>query len=168
MYRMGLGDVLNPTAGTALDCGLLAGGVFKGACWCASFPTLCPSSDYVATQTLMNPDLYAPIQAPPPVAAPADPAILAGALPADPNAVISGVIAQQKAAQDAQNMATMDQTAFNLDTAAANQPSLFGGTCTRTILSGICNSWIYLGGAALGLFAMVSFSGGGSPRRYGR
>ncbi len=154
MYRMGVGDVLNPTAGTALDCGLFAGGVFKGACWCASFPSLCPPADYVATQALMNPETYAPVQQPPTVQPPADPSIVAGALPADPNAVVSGVLAQQNAAWKAQNMGTMNDTAYNLDQIAAAQPTAGFPT------------WLFVV-AGVGIIAIAAIGSGG-PRRYGR
>jgi hypothetical protein len=65
------GDVLNPTAGTALDCGLFNLGVFNPACWCLSVgKTVCNAvsgaGTWEAAQTLANPDLFA--QQPPTLA----------------------------------------------------------------------------------------------------
>lgn len=73
----GLGDVLNPTAGTSLDCGLFAGGVFKPECWAKTLgptkllgKTIVSEDDYRAALALAHPDLaYPPM--PLPVAPPA-------------------------------------------------------------------------------------------------
>jgi hypothetical protein len=161
-----MGDVLNPTAGTKLDCGLFAGGVFKPECWCLSAPWLCSTADYQAAQAMANPDVvYAPIQQPPP-----NPAVSAGisTVPApyqcsdgsmataatncpDYLAALAASTAAQKAAQDAQTQATMAQTYQNLQAIAATQPSITGANCTQTIFTGVCDSYVYIGGAALGI-----------------
>lgn len=70
-FRRGVGDVLNPTAGSSLDCGLFAGGVFNPACWCLQFPSLCSKSTYTAAVALANPDLIYGSGPPAPAAVPA-------------------------------------------------------------------------------------------------
>ena len=120
--RRGFGDVLNPMAGTALDCGFFAGGIFNPACRCLSFPSTCSASDYAAAYALAHPSVYAPIQAPPTVQAPAGSALtVPPASGADAQATIDAVLAQQEAAAQAQNAATMQQTAANLQAAAQTQ-----------------------------------------------
>jgi hypothetical protein len=122
MRQSGIGDILNPTAGTQLDCGLFAGGVFNKACWCISLgPSICDSmfgaGTYAAAQGIANPStVYAPVLAPPSV--PAPPASVLAIPPASSataSATVDQIIAQQKAAQDAQSRATMEQTGQNLD-----------------------------------------------------
>lgn len=112
----GVGDVLNPTAGTALDCGLFAGGVFSKACWCLSFPQLCDTETYQAAYALAHPDVYAPVKAPPVVRAPGDSAP-ASATPDD-------ILAQQTRDWQAQNRGTMNETYQNLQDVAASKPTL--------------------------------------------
>jgi len=156
----GLSDVLNPTAGGQIDCGLFAGGVFRKECWCLQFPGLCSEEDYQAAVGLQSPDLiYSPIQTPPVVAAPS------GAAATVPPAsdlqaaqTIDELLAQQETAWQAQNAGTMAETQANLDAIAAGQP---------TLVSKTTNWWLWIGVAAVGVFALVALSGG-SPRRYGR
>jgi hypothetical protein len=123
MRQRGIGDILNPTAGTELDCGLFAGGVFNKACWCLSLgPSACDSmfgaGTYAAAQGLANPStVYAPILAPPPVPAPAGYILtVPPASGAAATAIVDQIIAQQKAAQDAQAAATLEQAGQNIDT----------------------------------------------------
>jgi hypothetical protein len=159
-YRhRGLSDVLNPTAGSSLDCGLFAGGVFQKACWCLQFPSLCSSADYQAAVALANPDLvYAPIQQPPVVGAPTGTAAtVAPASGQQAQETINQLLAEQMTAQQAGDAATVAQTQASLDAIAASQPSLASAT----------NWWLYIGIAAVAVFALVAM-GGGSPRRYGR
>lgn len=162
MYRsifQGMGDVLNPTAGTALDCGLFAFGVFKPECWCLSYPSLCSKSDYTAAYTLAHPEVIAPIQAPPTVGAPAGSELTVP--PASGQAAqqtVDELLAQQAADWQAQNAATIAQTQANLDQVGAQYDAI-------TASSGIPWYWWLAGG--LGVFALVAM-GGGSARRYGR
>jgi hypothetical protein len=152
----GMGDVLNPTAGTALDCGLFAGGVFSKACWCLSFPSLCSSETYQAAYALAHPEVYTPI---PP--APGLPAV-SGAYSSTPestaqyDAEVAQAWDQWKLQADTQNQAAIDQTAANLEAVAAGQPSFWSSIPTW--------AWVALG---FGVFALVA-AGGGSPGRYGR
>ena len=152
--RRGFGDVLDPSAGTALDCGLFAGGVFNKACWCLQWPSLCSSDDYKAAYALAHPEVYSPILQPP-----APPAVSAGVsdVPApysqdEYEAAVAGALAQQSGAWQAQNQATMDATAANLDAVAP--PS--------------STNWALWGALALvGVFGFVALAGG-TPGRYGR
>jgi hypothetical protein len=182
--RRGFGDVLNPTAGTALDCGLTNLGVFQKACWCLSFPSLCSTADYTAAYALAHPEVYAPVQAPP-----ANPAVGAAygnvaapytCAPGDtsnPNcpgydAALALSAAQQKAAADAQNIATMNQTAANLKAAAQTQcPAaalIDNGDGTYSCPPSSGTNWLLYGGIALAAVFGLAVVGGGSPRRYGR
>lgn len=156
--KRGMGDVLNPTAGTALDCGLFAGGVFRKECWCMSWPSLCSQADYVASRALADPSVYAALQAPPVVGAPTGSALtVPPASGAEAQAQVDAIIAQQQAAWDAQNSATMGQTQSGLDQFAADFTAATSGT-----------NWMLYGVLAIvGVFALVSV-GGGSARRYGR
>lgn len=114
----GLGDnpivAWNPTT-PALDCsGPFTGGLNR-ACWCLAFPWLCSDANNQAAYALAHPDVYAPIKQPPAVQPPANIVTpTTGSDPAATQAVIDAIIAQQKAAEDAQNQATMAQTAANL------------------------------------------------------
>ena len=160
--RRGFG-VLNPTAGTALDCGLTAGGVFNKACWCLSWPSLCSAADYQAAYALANPGVYAPIQAPPTVQAPAGSAItVPPASGADAQATIDAVLAQQEAAAQAQNAATMQQTAANLQAAAQTQCP--GATLVQNADgSWSCptsTNWLLYGAIALAAVFGLSMLGG--------
>ena len=119
----GLADVLNPTAGTSLDCGLFAGGVFNKACWCASFPSLCSSADYVATKALEDPSVYNTLMQPPTVGAPTGAALtLPPASGADAAATENALLSQQILDWQAQDRASMAQTQSNLDALAKSQP----------------------------------------------
>lgn len=152
---LGMGDVLNPTAGTALDCGLFAGGVFKKECWCLDFPSLCSSADYQAAYALAHPEVYAAVQSPPTVGSPS------GSLPpasgVDAQAIIDAIIAQQKATQDAQASATMAQTAANLKQAAQTQcPTatlIDNGDGTFSCPPG--TNWWLIGGLAAGVLVLM-------------
>ena len=151
----GMADVLNPTAGTALDCGLLAGGVFNKACWCLSWPSLCSDSDYRAAYALAHPEVYATLQPPPTVGSPGGGALSTPpASGAEAQVVVDDLIAQQNTAWQAQNAATLAQTQANLD--AIPVPS--------SSFSMPLWLWLAIGAGVLGLAAV----GGGSPRRYGR
>ena len=171
MYRLGMGDVLNPTAGTALDCGFLAGGVFKPECWCLSFPALCPSADYAAAQALANPSVYAPIQQPPappavgqalstlpmPYQCESGTYVTAATNCPEYTAALDASIAAQSAAQKAQATATLAQTAANLQAVAAGQPSLVGGNCVQSWITGVCDTWVYVGAGIGVLFLVMTF-----------
>src|ERR1035437_1781774 len=119
----GLADVLNPTAGTSLNCGLFAGGVFQKACWCASFPSLCSSADYVATKALEDPSVYNTLMQPPVVGAPTGSALtLPPASGAQAAATETALLNQQILDWQAQDRASMAQTQSNLDALAKSQP----------------------------------------------
>lgn len=161
MYRIrsqaGMGDILNPTAGTALNCGLFAGGVFKKECWCLEYPSLCSEADYVASRALADPSVYAALQAPPVVGAPTGAALTTPPASGEQaQAQVDAILAQQVSDWQAQNMGTMQQTQSGLDQFAAD---------FQAATSGI--SWWLIGALGLGVFALVTV-GGGSPRRYGR
>lgn len=128
---------MNPTAGTALDCGFFAGGVFKPECWCLSAPALCPAADYQAAYALAHPEVYAPVQAPPVVQ------------PAQPGQTPSDVVAQEMAAWQAQNQSTINQTAQNLQDVAANQPTLSGM---------VIPSWVWWLVGGVGAFVLLKGS----------
>lgn len=154
---MGLGDVLNPTAGTQLDCGLFAGGVFNPACWCLSFPSLCSTETYQAAQGIANPSLvYSPVSPlPPPAAIPAG---SVAALPsvADAQSQTGAAIAAAAGQGQTNFQTTIDSTAYSLESIASTQPG-FGLSSIPSWL------WIVLGGGVFLL--MVS---GPAPGRYGR
>lgn len=154
--RRGVGDVLNPTKGTALDCGLFNFGVFRQECWCLSFPSLCSQADYVASRQLADPSLIVAPSMPPAVGAPA------GALlttpPADAGqaqATIESLLSDQWEEWQAQNRATVAETAANTGRVEGEYQEV----------TGFPWYWWALGG--LGVFAIATM-GGGSPRRYGR
>ena len=159
--RRGFGDVLNPTGGTALDCGLLAGGVFNPACWCLSFPSTCTASDLAAANALANPNVYAPVQAPPTVQAPVD-LTTPPSSGTDAAATVQALLVQQQAAWNAQNMATMQQTAANLKAAAQTQCP--GSTLVQNADgSWSCPSstnWLLYGAIALAAVFGLSMLGG--------
>ena len=157
-FKRGLGDVLNPTAGTALDCGLFAGGVFRKECWCMSFPSVCSQSDYVAARALADPSVYTPIMAPPAVGAP-----VGSVLTEDPGsgeqaqAQVDALLVQQQADWNAQNRQTIAETQAGLDQFGADYKESTSGT-----------NWLLYGVLAIvGVFGLVAV-GGGSARRYGR
>jgi hypothetical protein len=153
--KHGLGDILNPTAGTAVDCGLFAGGFFNKTCWCLSFPSLCSQSDYVAARAVADPTVYNTLKEAPVVGAPAGAVLTtAPASGAQAQGTIDALVAQQNADWQAQNTASMQQTQSNLDQLAAEYPS-----------AGV-PWWVWVAGG-VGLLAVVAI-GGGSPRRYGR
>lgn len=143
---MGFGDVLNPfewTAGTSLDCGFFAGGVFNPACWCLSFPALCPASTYVAAQALANPEMYVQPSPLPPPSAPSS-ATTAPDMPTQADIDASIAVA---AAQGQQNFQTdIADTQANLDAAAAGQPGLFSSIPTWL--------WLVFGGGLILIFMM--------------
>ena len=155
----GLGDILNPTAGTSLDCGLFAGGVFKPACWCAAYPHLCgdistPQQAAQAQAGIDSPGIYTAI---PP--APGLPAVSGGTVYG--NETVSQYDAEVAAAWEAwksqvstQNSDAMSQAAANIE--AAGQPT-----------ASSIPAWIWVALAGVGAFALVAI-GGGSPARYGR
>jgi len=156
--KRGMGDILNPTAGTALDCGFFAGGVFKKECWCLDHPTWCSQSDYIAARALADPSVYDTLKEPPVVGAPSGTALTVPPVNGDQaNATIDVIIAEQNQAWKDQNAASMAQTQANLDQFGQDYQNLTSGT-----------NWLLYGVlAAVGLVALVSV-GGGSPRRYGR
>ena len=155
--------------------------------WCLTFPALCSTATIQAANALCSPDLViSPILQPPAVPAvgaglspipapyPCSDGSLATAAANCPaySAAIDSVIAQQQAAWDAQNMATMKDTAANLSAINdANPPTCFFGTPTQaadgTWSCGSTN-WLLYGALAIGVVALVSMGGGGSARRYGR
>jgi hypothetical protein len=155
--------------------------------WCLTFPALCSTATIQAANALCSPDLViSPILQPPAVPAvgaglspipapyPCSDGSLATAAANCPaySAAIDSVIAQQQAAWDAQNMATMKDTAANLSAINdANPPTCFFGTPTQaadgTWSCGSTNWLLYGGIALLAVFGMTVM-GGGSARRYGR
>lgn len=164
-YRMrrGIGALvnpwLNPTRGTALDCGLFAGGVFQKACWCLQFPSLCSTEDYQAAMALAHPDVYVAVQAPPAVGSPGGAALtVPPASGEQAQETVDGLLAQQDVAWKTQNQEMMAETQRRLEAIAASQPSLFAAGM---------NWWLWAGIAVATVFALAVV-GGGTPRRYGR
>jgi hypothetical protein len=157
MYlRSGLADVLDPQAGSSLDCGFFGGGVFNEACWCLEFPSLCSADKYKAAVALANPDIvYAQPLPPPPVAAPTGAALTVPPASGEQAAqTVNDLLAQQEAAWQAQNARTMAETAGNLKN--IQQPQ-----------NGGVPMWVWIGLAGIAVFGVVAI-GAGSPRRYGR
>lgn len=154
----GLGDILNPTAGTSLDCGLFAGGVFKPACWCASFPSWCggmtPQDVAKAKAGLDNPALY---PNPPAPVGPASPDNLTtpvtGSDPASIQALIDKMIAEGKVATDSQNQEFYGSVSDSID--AAGQPKPQQGGCS--VLGISCTNLAII--AAAGIGALFIFGG---------
>lgn len=139
--RRGLGDILNPTAGSQLDCGLFALGVFKPACWAITLgPNIVGKANYEAAVALANPDVvYPPLPAPVPPGAVTDYGMPAtGAPPVETaQAAIDAAIADAKAKTDAQNLNYFSSVSANLDQLA----SAAGGSSLTP--------WLLAGGAAL-------------------
>lgn len=150
----GMGDVLNPTAGTSLDCGLFAGGVFKPECWCLSYPSLCSSDDYKAAYALAHPDVYETVQQAPGVPAVEGATSSTQLTTSEYDSQVADAWTQWKTQVDTQNSDTMNQTASNLDSVSVP---------TTTSIP----TWIWVALAGIGAFALVAI-GGGSPARYGR
>ena len=159
-YRfVGFGDVLNPTAGTALDCGLFAGGVFKPECWCLDFPSLCSQADYTAAYEMAHPETIAPVQAPPPVGSPVGSALIVPPASGESaQQTIDALLTQQMKAWKAQNQATMADTQAAIDAVGKQYAQLTSPSTWPWYL------WLGLG---LGVFAVATLGMGG-PRRYGR
>lgn len=149
----GMGDVLNPTAGTSLDCGLFAGGVFKSACWYAAFND--PQSAAQAQAGIDNPAIYTSIPPAPGLPAVSGGYVLGNQTTAQYDAEVQQAWDAWKAQSDAQNLDAMTQAAANI--AAAGQPS----TSAFSLPSW---AWVAIG---VGVLAVVAV-GGGSPSRYGR
>lgn len=141
--RLGFGDILNPSAGTSLDCGFFAGGVFRPECWCYDFATACKALNpeaYAATMTLANPDLHIPVL---PVlgkgaTAPAD-----AQTPIDP----SVAVAQQ----------TRLNQATNLSVVQAFADSSGSGSGSGSGLSSF--AWVALALATVGVVGAVAIGG---------
>jgi hypothetical protein len=125
--RRGIGDVLNPSAGTALDCGLFAGGVFKPECWAYVFGNQ-------AAIDIANPGLAPSISLRP---------MQGGAVPTPqqlatvPPADLPGILVAQ---QTAQNQA---------DIAAENQPDLSVGSGSSI------PTWVWLAVAGVGALVLM-------------
>ena len=159
----GLGDVLNPTAGTALDCGLFAGGVFKPECWAKTLgptklfgKTIVSEADYQAAYALAHPDLaYPPMPLPSP-----PPAVEAGtsSVPAPYDAESYAAAVDAAIAEGARRTKAAVQSYFT-DTAASLQQAAAGGDGSPD--GGGTNwwPWVILGGLVL-----VGFAAGGRRR----
>jgi hypothetical protein len=138
----GIGDVLNPTAGTELDCGLFAGGVFKSACWCLQFPSLCSTSDYQAAVALAHPELVygtMPLPVPPPAVSEGTSTVPAPYTADEAQAAIDAALLAGQQQTQQQNSDYFMTVQRNLDTIAASQPSV--------------PSWVWL--AAVGIGALM-------------
>ena len=154
----GLGDILNPTAGSALDCGFFAGGAFKKECWCLDHPTWCSESDYMASRAMADPSVYNTLRQPPVVAAPSgDKLVTPPASGEDAQSTVDELLADQMRRWQGQNTESMQETAGNL--------SQFQSDYEKATAASI-PMWLWLA-AGVGVFAVVAV-GGGSPRRYGR
>ena len=156
-HKSGLGDsaavvgnILNPTKGTALNCSLFGGGVFQKACWCLSWPSLCSESDYVAAQALANPDVYNTLKPPPPVGSPTGAAL--NTPPASGEVAqqtVDTILTQQMTDWQTQNQAALDQTQGTLDAYAQQYQQATSGT----------KWWLIAALAGLGLFAFTALGG---------
>jgi hypothetical protein len=127
--RSTLGDILNPSAGTQLDCGLFSGGVFKPECWAYVFGSKTAAD-------LANPDLAYP-QPPAPVPPPAPDESLWTVAPASGSsaeATIDDLIGQASDATKAQNLNFFSRVA------AENTAPSGSGSLTK---------WLLLGAAGL-------------------
>ena len=130
----GLGDVLNPTAGSQLDCGLFAGGVFNPACWClASGGSLCTAAAYQAARGIAYPqDLYPNLNPPP---APAPPANIvtpaAGTDPTLSQGVIDDLLIQQGNAIKQSAADSIDDSSVADTTAGC---TIWGFSCTTVVV----------------------------------
>jgi hypothetical protein len=172
----GLADILNPTAGTSLNCGLFAGGVFNKACWCASFPSLCSSADYVATKALEDPSVYNTLMQPPVVGAPTGAALtLPPASGADAAATENALLSQQILDWQAQDRASLAQTQANLDQLAQSQPPFcpFSTPVQAADGSWSCGggstNWLLYGAIAVAaVLTLSSLNFSGAPRGYRR
>ncbi len=125
--RRGMGDVLNPTAGSQLDCGLFNFGVFRKECWCLQFPSLCSSSDYQAAVALANPDVVYGGGPPAPAHTPPVSAGLS-TVPApytadQAQAAIDAALAAGAAQTQQQNLDYFSGVQTTLDNVAASQPA---------------------------------------------
>lgn len=141
--RRGLGDVLNPSAGTSLDCGFFAGGVFKPECWCYDFGSLCKAANpaaWAATMTLANPDLHIPAL---PVLAKGATAPDDAQTPVDP----SVAVAQQTRLNQATNLSVVQAFA---DSNNSGSPGS-GGLSTM--------AWVALALAAFGVAGAFAMGG---------
>lgn len=151
---MGVGDVLDPTAGTQLDCGLFAGGVFNAACWCLQFPGLCNTvspSTFQAAEGIANPDL---LYNQPTVGA-AAPAVPAGYTSTNPSVQEAELEITAASATQLRNQQA-NAAAIDSDVPAPAPAS----TLTIPV-------WVWVAVAGVAAFALVGL-GGGSARRYGR
>jgi hypothetical protein len=147
---MALGDVLDPAAGTALNCGLFHFGFFRPECWAYVF------GQKEALQ-LANPDLAYP--SPP---APAVPAPPPGALTTQTGAVTdtaeeAAALPGELAADAMRRTQAQNQAFFENLNVSLNPPGTDSGV----------NWWLWGGLIAAGVFGLAVV-GGGSPRRYGR
>lgn len=146
----GLGDVLDPTAGTALDCGFFAGGVFKPECWALTLgPGIVGKDNYQAALGVAYPDRY---PAPP---APALPAAPSGtAVPgSQADIMLPGTLATEAAQQtQQQNQEFFSNLAQSLDQGGGSG----GGLETGALIAL---------GLAAGLGVLLVTSMGGRRRR---
>ena len=124
-------DILNPAAGTSLNCGLLAGGIFNSACWCAQFPSLClgsnatPADVAAASAAANNPSIYAPNLIPeprPPVDVAAYGTTAAPYTVDQFNAAISQDLGTAKGGSNLDMQAYYDQIGANVGAATYAQP----------------------------------------------
>jgi hypothetical protein len=149
--RRGVGDVLNPAAGTSLNCGLLAGGLFNPTCWCAQFPTLCLNSPTATVQDVANaaagvsnPQIYLPTVAPTPGAVSAgESTVPAPYTLAQYNDAYYQALQAGQTTADVANQSIMEQTAANI--AAAGAAGATPPTPPTTD-----NTWLYVA-AAVGI-----------------
>lgn len=141
-----LGDVLNPTAGSQLDCGLFAGGVFKPACWAIQLgPTIVGKSNYDAAVALANPDVvYPPLPLPAPPPAVTNYGVSETVPPTveQANQAVSDALAASAAATQAQNLNYFSQVSANLDQLTSGQGSSIP-------------TWLLVGGGALALVLVL-------------
>lgn len=147
--RLGrLGDVLNPTAGSQLDCGLFAGGVFKPACWAIQLgPNIVGQSNYQAAVALANPDVvYPPLPAPVPPAAVTEYGVSPTVPPTPEQAqqAIDAALSGSAQATQAQNLNYFSSVSANLDQLGT---ATGGGSSLST--------WLLVGGGALFLALLL-------------
>lgn len=149
MYRMGLGQMYKQTSdGTVVDCDLFSN-LEYGVCW-NPFAAQVPSGAVPA----LNP-APVPIPPPAPVATPdnSNPLVIPPASGTSADQTVTATLAQGQLNNQA-SISAYIQNMQNQGTAAA--------ACASTLFPtfGICDWWVYAGGAALGIGVLLMAFGG--------
>lgn len=149
MYRMGFGQYYKQTSdGTVIDCDLFSN-IWESVCWNPFSPGV-PAS---AVPALNQPPMPAP--PPAPVATPdnLNPLLLPPASGDTANATINATLAQGQI----NNQARINAYIQNMQ----NQ-GVAAGACAVSLFPslGICDKWLYIGGAAVGIGVLLFALGG--------